>query len=304
MENYEENRILIEKHIVKNTDGRSRLKDYAAEVFSAIPSKKGIVKAVKRGELLLNNEKAETGRIVKNNDELSLYRTVKPPAKIFKLTYPVLYEDESLAVICKPAGFEVNGNKFRTIENSLPNNLSASGEIDALPAPTAVHRLDYSTSGLLLIAKTKSASVQLSRQFHDRTVGKKYTAVIMGKLKSDGEITTKVDNRTAHSSYKTLQVVNSIRSGHLSLVELIPHTGRKHQLRVHMKELGCPILGDPLYAENTLKGKGLFLCSTFISFTHPKTDKKMSFEIEPPAKFHKTLARENELWCRHTADKE
>ncbi len=166
--------------------------------------------------------------------------------------------------------------------------------------PKPVHRLDNQTSGLLLIAKTRNAQVNLGDQFEKKQVRKKYTAVVIGKTPKEGEINIPVNDKEAGTSFKLIMTEASLKFDHLSLIELIPITGRTHQLRIHCYKTGFPVLGDNLYKNENfiLKGKGLFLCSTQIEFLHPNTKEELVFKILYPAKFDKIIEREkrrNEL---------
>lgn len=213
------------------------------------------------------------------------------PPKAYSLPLEVILEDEHLAVIHKPAGILVSGNAFRTIVNALQGNLKPSEAADALPWPRPVHRLDHGTSGLLLVAKTSRALVSLGQQFESRTVQKRYRAVVIGKPQQSGTVESPIDGKEALTEYQLVRSVPSKRSGHLSLLDLFPRTGRRHQLRIHMASLGHPILGDKEYGIEgmILKGKGMFLAAVELQFTHPVTDREVVCKIEQPGKFERFL---------------
>jgi 23S rRNA pseudouridine1911/1915/1917 synthase len=206
----------------------------------------------------------------------------------------IIFEDEHLAVIFKPAGISVSGNLFKTIQNALLYNIKISKEPDALDWPLPVHRLDNQTSGLLLIAKTKLARVKLGQAFESKTILKKYQAVIIGKTNNSGEINTDVDDKSSQSHYKLIDSVPSLKNEFLSLIELEPKTGRTHQLRIHCASINHPILGDKLYGDEgmILKNKGLFLCATTISFNHPYSLQDLTFSTPTPHKFLKRMDNE------------
>ncbi len=206
----------------------------------------------------------------------------------------VIYEDEYIAVVNKPPGINVSGNEFGTIENALLFNIKRSKKKDALIKPKPVHRLDNQTSGLLLIAKTRNTQVNLGDQFEKKQVRKKYTAVVIGKTPIEGEINIPVNDKKACTSFKLIMTEASLKFEHLSLIELIPITGRTHQLRIHCYKTDFPVLGDNLYKNENfiLKGKGLFLCSTQIEFLHPNTKEELVFKIPYPTKFDKIIERE------------
>jgi 23S rRNA pseudouridine1911/1915/1917 synthase len=200
-----------------------------------------------------------------------------------------LFEDEYLAVINKPAGIEVSGNKKWTLENALSFNLEPSSESDTLKFPKPVHRLDYPTSGALLIGKTATAVIALNKLFEERKVQKVYHAVTIGKMEKFGTIETPIDGRPSKSTFTVLQTLDSERFTHLNLVKLKPHTGRRHQLRKHLSEMGNPILGDRDYGKNglILSGKGLYLHASSLQFLHPITQEELFIEAALPKKFRK-----------------
>jgi len=164
--------------------------------------------------------------------------------------------------------------------------------------PRPVHRLDYSTSGLLLIAKTAGAQVFLGQRFEGRDIHKRYCAVVMGKLESEGQVDEPISGLPSSSRYVPVETVPSLRSGHVTRVDLYPVTGRTHQLRIHMAAIGHPVVGDPKYGQagNTLKGKGLFLAAVELRFPHPSTQQEMTVSIDAPPKFYALLQREQTRW--------
>lgn len=292
------NKELIAQHIVPSDITKIRFIDYASKIFTEIPSRNGIRKAIKNGNITVDGKPAEYGRWMQPGMKLELWEKTEKPAKIFPLKFDVIFEDEFLAVINKPAGFPVSGNKFRTIENALLNNISVSNESDALINPKPVHRLDALTSGLLLIAKTTKARIELGKQFEEKKIQKRYRAIAMGKLPQSGEIKNLIEGKKAITNFQLIKAVPSLKSDWLSLLDLWLQTGRTHQLRIHLSQLGHPILGDKLYGEkhNIFKGKGLFLCAVELKFQHPITKEKMELKITEPNKFKIHLEREEKRW--------
>ncbi len=286
--------IIKETHLVPEGVHGVRLSDYARMAFPIIPSRKGIAKAIKRGELWINGTPAQSGDWVQTDQVLELIDLQQRIPKTYRLPLEVVFEDEYLAVINKPPGIEVSGNKFKTVENALAGNLSPSTRPDALDWPQPVHRLDYSTSGLLLVAKTAGAQVFMGRQFEERKIHKRYCAVVMGPVATAGAVDEPVNGLPADSRYAPIKTVPSLRSGHLTLIDLFPATGRTHQLRIHMAAIGHPIVGDQKYGQEgkVLKGKGLFLAAVELRFPHPLDQKETVVSIDAPPKFGSLLRRE------------
>ncbi|MBB3697785.1 RluA family pseudouridine synthase [Flammeovirga yaeyamensis] len=292
---------LLFDHKVENLKGELRLLDYLLKSESSLNTRNGLKKAFKQQRILLNNQLAKGHEWLSVGDQIIIKEEEATPPKVFELKLEVIYEDDVLAVVFKPAGYPVSGNQYKTIENALLYNLQPSTASDALSWPKPCHRLDAPTSGVLLIAKTRKSRVALGNQFEDKTIQKKYHAVVMGKVQGTADIKEDIEGKKSHSTYQSIKSIPSLRSEFLTLVELTPHTGRTHQLRIHMAGLGHPIVGDATYGKkgNTLEGKGLFLCSTSISFHHPDTNEWMEFSANYPAKFDKLLERETKMWEKY-----
>ncbi|MCP4520246.1 MAG: RluA family pseudouridine synthase [Cytophagales bacterium] len=293
-------KILLHSHKTpSNYHLKTRLLDYLQEHFADyLPSRNATKKAIKKGLVMVNDKEGSQGDWVKKDQKIELFEEEKQ-SPIFELSFPVVYEDEYLAVINKPAGIEVSGNKFRTIQNALLFNINISSEIDALKVPKPVHRLDYATSGLLMIAKTKKMLIELGSLFSEKKIKKCYQAILTGKLgEKKGFINTPINEQEALTEYEVIKEVPSLKTGFLTLVNYYPHTGRTHQLRIHSLEQGMPILGDKIYGdqEKVFQGKGMFLSAIALTFTHPVTFQEMKLEIEAPAKFQKTLERQKNMW--------
>ena len=288
-------------HTVPEGTVRVRFSDYACAVFNVIPSRNGIKKAIKNGEFRIDGVTAETGTWVRPGQFIELLETGTGRVKEYRSVLEVVYEDESLAVINKPPGMAVNGNRFKTVQNALPFNLSQSCEHDALKSPMPVHRLDAATGGLVIAAKCRRAQILLGQQFETRSVKKRYRAVLQGKVTGPGRVTSDIDGRVADTEYVPVLSVPSIKNEFLTLADLFPHTGRMHQLRRHLAESGHPVVGDTLYGErgNVYKGKGLFLSAVELWFSHPLTGEGVNVKIDDPRKFASLLEREERRWNRY-----
>jgi len=289
---------VIETHTVPDKAAATRLDRYASTVFAAFPSKKAAHKGIRRGRLLVNGSPAVPNQQIQTGQCLELLLDDRPVPPVYDFPLTVILEDAMLAVIEKPPGIPVSGNYARTVERALGSNLSPSTAPDALLWARPVHRLDAPTGGLLLIAKTALSIMNLSRQFQEGTIDKRYLAMVTGKLTEAGTIVTPIEGRRAETHYQPLEHIRSLTTEWLTLVFLTPKTGRTHQLRRHLAELGHPVLGDQQYktSEKVLRSKGLFLWSVGLVFTHPGTGERQNIMIDPPAKFASLKAREERRW--------
>ncbi len=286
----------LEKHQVPPGTETSRLSDYVAGKFVSISSKKGMKKAISKGLVKVNDQRGTTGKYINAGDIITLHADPLIDKKVTtKVELEVLFEDDHLAIIHKPAGIIVSGNKKHTIENALPHNLTKSELPDALPRPLPVHRLDYPTSGTLLIAKTSSAVTELGNMFARREIIKKYHAITQAPkgvdLDDKGTIDKEIKGKSAVTEFIVTKRIASPKFNQLLLLELSPSTGRRHQIRIHLSDKGTPILGDKTYGieGSVLKGKGLFLHASELSFKHPFADDTVTAATPLPAKFDRIL---------------
>ncbi len=271
----------------------------AAERFG-LPSRSQARKMIKRGELLLDGQPVEPSRFVEEGDVLALLRPVKLPPT-WQLELKVVYADDDLAAVHKPPGPVVSGNRFRTVEHALPHNLGPSSAADALVLPRPVHRLDARTSGLLLVARSASALVELGRRFQRREVSKRYRAILSGRLEGEGLVDDPLDERDARTRWRAVRCDPSLHVGWITTVDLFPETGRTHQLRRHMASLGHPVLGDELYTDGrVLRSQGLFLFAAELRLLHPRTEQPLHLELPEPVKYETFRARERRRHARVT----
>jgi len=277
-----------ESHIVPALSKEVRLSDYVPGIFKTIPFKKGMKKAIERGKVQVNGEVAKTSKFLKGGEEIVLFdldEEINIP--VYKKDLDVLFEDDHLAIINKPPGLVVSGNKFQTVENALPHNLKKSDLIDRLVRPHPVHRLDFMTSGLLLIGKTHTMVTALSKVFENHKVSKTYHAVVTGNIEKKGVIKQDIKGKKAETSFELLKSMDSDKYNGLHLLKLVPKTGRRHQLRIHLSDQGNVILGDIKYQGRITmsKGNGLYLHATSLAFKHPATDEEISVSLDLPSKF-------------------
>lgn len=278
-----------EIHIVPKLTTPIRIQEYGVGIFIGALTKSALKKALKKEWITVDNIIASTATFIYGGERICLcIPEDNKPNK--KLVFPleVLYEDDYLAIIHKPAGVLVSGNSFKTIANALSQNIQRSNLPDATK-PQPVHRLDYATTGILMVGKTSSSIRALNKLFEEDKVEKAYYAVAIGDINSHGEIDTDIDDKKSHSGYKLIEYEESPRFGKLNLVELNPKTGRRHQLRKHLSSIGNPILGDKDYGIQNLilSGQGLYLHAYSLRFIHPFTKKQVHFKDELPHRFLK-----------------
>ena len=280
---------LKETHIVPKLKNTIRFQEYAVGIFKIIPTKSGIKKAIKRKLIFINGNLASTSKYISGNEKIELFQPKDTTTfKKLELDIEVLFEDDYLAIVFKPSGILVSGNKFVTIANGLSKNLIKSTQYDAVK-PQPVHRLDYPTSGVLLVGKTRSSINTLSKIFKNKEIKKTYFAITIGKMDAKGILNFNIDTKNATTEYEVLKSEPSKRFEYLNLVKLKPKTGRKHQLRKHLYTISNPILGDKEYylKNSILKGKGMYLHAYSLDFRHPITEEKIIVCKELPKKFKK-----------------
>ncbi len=291
---------IIAEHRVGAVEAQIRFNDYAIGIFEQLPSRKSVKKALKKGRLLLNGVQVEGGRYLKVGDLITLLEEeVLLPT--LEMDVAVHFEDEDLAIVYKPAGIPVSGHQKRTLEMALPYNLKPSSKVDALAQPRPTHRLDLPTQGLLLIAKTTSSRIALGEAFAQGQIQKRYQAIVMGCPPEAGLFDLPIDAKAAQTQYQRIETISSLQSGQLSLLELYPKTGRKHQLRIQLSKAGYPILGDKLYGPEgkTLLHKGLFLAACGLRFVHPCTQELINIQLATPYKFLSLMKREQRRFDRY-----
>lgn len=208
----------------------------------------------------------------------------------------IMYQDEHVAVVVKPAGLVVHpaaGNPDGTLVNALLYHLDSLSGIGGEMRPGIVHRLDKDTSGLMLVAKNDGAHAFLSQELADRKMEKHYRAIVFGKMKEESgvieapiarsktdrkKMAVDKDGRYALTEWKLIRQMPD-----RALLDVHIITGRTHQIRVHMQSIGHPVLGDVIYGHKHLpKAERLLLHAFSLSFTHPVTKERMYFEAKCP----------------------
>src|ERR1041385_2675817 len=288
----------MNKLTVDPSQARQRLDRFLAERLPAF-SRSRLQALSREGLVTVNGKPARPRDLDRGSDAIEWRepQITKIEAQPEAMDLEILFEDDDLLVINKPAGLVVHpgaGHQTHTLVNALLAHCKNLSGIGGKERPGIVHRLDKETSGALVIAKNDAAHRDLAKQFADRTIGKIYLALVAGTLrKSSGTIDApiarhpvqrkkmSVARRAGRSAKTEYRVLRS--SGDASLVECTIHSGRTHQIRVHLHHLGHPVLGDKLYGG---KRAGSFprqmLHAWKLSFRHPRTGKTMNFTAPIP----------------------
>ena len=265
------------------------------------------VKKLFDGGLVKVNSKQNKGNyLVKLGDEIEICLPENKNLDSTPENIPIeiIYQDSDVAIINKPQGMTVhagNGTNGSTLVNALLYHLDSLSGINGVVRPGIVHRIDKNTSGLLVVAKNDKAHLSLSKQLEEKTCRRIYYALLEGNVKNDsGRIATFIgrnpkdrtkmavlqSGRDAITDYKVVK-----RYVGYTLCEFSLHTGRTHQIRVHAKHIGHPVVGDKEYGFKNQKFKleGQLLHAGKLSFIHPSTNKKVAFECPLPDYFIKVL---------------
>ena len=296
-------------------------------------------RAIDEGKVLVNGKVIKSNYRVRPLDkiEIQMYKVTSEDYTIVpeQVDFEVVYEDDDLMVVNKPAGLVVHpgiGNSSGTLVNGLSHYLQAS-DLPVKGGNTAermglVHRIDKNTTGLLLVAKTDAAMTHLAKQFFDHTVDREYVALVWGELDpADGEVEGYIARHPQHRKRRKLFEEEDMGKWskthyetiepfyYVSLVKCKLETGRTHQIRVHMSEKGHPLFGDDLYGGDRIRKGTVFtkykqfvencfkimnrhaLHAKTIGFTHPTSGERMMFDSELPDDFLQLLDK----WRKYVA---
>lgn len=260
------------------------------------PSRSQTRNLITQGKIKVNNNKVKPSYLLKNGDKINLYSPEEKELKIKAEAIPIdiIYEDEYLIVVNKPASMIVHpAGKIcsGTLVNALLYHCkdSLSG-ISGIIRPGIVHRLDKNTSGLMVVAKNNLTHLDLSQQIKNRQITKKYIALVHGNIKDDSGIIDAPIGRNIKNRKKMAVIEGNSREAitqfkvlkrflNYTLLEIIIHTGRTHQIRVHLAFIGYPVVGDQVYGHRkqglTIKRQALH--SHILGFVHPFNKKYMEF---------------------------
>lgn len=277
-----------------------RLDVYVQERLPGV-SRAFAAEVIKNGQVLVNDGTVKSGYKIKHGDIIDINYVLPEITEHEFVDMPILYEDDDCIVINKPIGvlthskgaFNPEGTVASFIASSVSDSPDWKGQVITTNARTGiVHRLDRATSGVIICAKNPPAMVWLQRQFSSRKVKKTYYAVIEGELempeaiidlpiernpKAPAMFRVGANGKSAITQYKVMTT-----NGERSLIRLTPTTGRTHQLRVHLKHLGHPIIGDPFY--NGAKNDRMLLHAESLEITLPNSERKV-FTAPLPREF-------------------
>lgn len=260
-------------------------------------SRTKLSKLIKENKVLVNQKPIKPKYIVKENDiiELDLKDLEIKPIEAQDIVLDIIYEDDHIAIINKPIGMLTHPTtviRDNTLVNALMYHFKELSMVNGEERAGIVHRLDFNTSGLMIIALSDDAGYKLKEMFSNRLVNKKYRAIVIGRLNNDeGIIETNISRsqrnrklmevspigKYAKTGYKVLKT-----NGAYSYLDLDLYTGRTHQLRVHLSHIKHPILGDRDYGGMTKQFSidHQLLQSYSLEFSHPITKERLSFQIE------------------------
>lgn len=296
----------MKKYIINNETKDIRL-DKVVSILDTTLSRSMIQKMLDEGKILVNEKQEKASYKTKLNDEISVKEIIAKEIELKAQDIPVdiIYEDSDIIVVNKPKGMVVhpaNGNPDGTLVNAImhicKDSLSGiGGEI----RPGIVHRIDKDTSGLLIVAKNDKAHINLSEQIKNREITKKYVALVRGVIKENTatidmpigrsdkdrkKMAVRKDGKKAVTHFNVIE-----RYKGYTYLDIKIDTGRTHQIRVHMAEIGYPIVGDEVYSngKNPFGVTGQMLHAKSLEFKHPTTGKTVKLEAPLPEYFTEVL---------------
>jgi 23S rRNA pseudouridine1911/1915/1917 synthase len=286
--------------------------DKALALMSEVSSRSQAALLIENNHVWVNGKMANASYILQSRDILEVEIAPPPPTDLVAWNHPleIVFEDNDLIVVNKPAGLVVHpaaGHHSDTLVNALLAHTQNLSDGSASDRPGLVHRIDKETSGLLVIAKNNFTHDKLARQFKDRTTDRKYFAVVEGKLRhQSGTVESFLARHPLHRKKfssvrdpKSKKILTDMKNppetgkwakthfkvlksnGNLHYLELKLETGRTHQIRVHLAEMGCPIVGDTLYGSQRELPRFL-LHAAELGFVHPQSNQKLFFKKDWP----------------------
>lgn len=301
----------MEKYVIDIEYSGNRI-DKALSMMDSNLSRMTVQRLINDGKILVNNKSVKVSYKTKVGDEITIKEEEPQKIDIVAQDIPIdiLYEDKDIIVVNKPKGMVVhpaNGNPDGTVVNAIMNLCgdSLSG-IGGKIRPGIIHRLDKDTSGVLIVAKNDNAHVNISNQIKNRETKKYYIALVRGVIK-ENEATINMPIGRSKKDRKKMAVTKDgkeaithfrviKRYDNYTLLEIKIDTGRTHQIRVHLAEIGHPVVGDYIYSngKNPFGVEGQMLHAKQIEFKHPSTGEQMKIEAPVPDYFNEIIEKLNQ----------
>ena len=291
--------------IVVSEDSLERIDKYLTTKTDL--SRNRIQELIDQNNILVNDKEIKANYKVKPNDLITITIPEEEAYDIepINMNLDIVYEDSDVCVVNKPQGLIVHPTlttKEKTLVNGLMYQIKDLSGINGVNRPGIVHRIDKDTSGLLMVAKNDNAHNSLVNQLMNKTTNRIYIALVYGNIENNlGRINAPIgrdkldrkkmavveDGKPAVTNFRVLE-----RFDGYTLVECKLETGRTHQIRVHMKYIGHPLVGDPLYGPKHVIGNtGQYLHAKVIGFKHPKTNEYLEFDSDLPDNFKEILEK-------------
>lgn len=292
-------------HIVEEHHARQRIDKLLVEINPNI-SRSQVQNWIAKGYVTVNKKEVKANYKCQIGDEIewSIPEVQSINLQAENIPLDVVYEDRDIIVINKEKGLVVHpsaGHPNGTLVHALLFHCQDLSGINGVERPGIVHRIDKDTSGLLVVAKNDQAHQQLANQLLEKTMERRYEALVHGVIDHDTGMIDAPIGRNPNDRQKMAVVENGKqaithfrviqRYKKFTHVECQLETGRTHQIRVHMRYIGYPLVGDPKYGpRKTYATDGQVLHASVLSFVHPRTKKELSFKVNPPAYFQQLLS--------------
>ena len=285
--------------VVNEENAGTRLDQYLASATDFSRSK--ITSLIKDALIVVNSNKVKAGYIIKNGDIIDVnYEEKEIKANPEKMDLDIVYEDDDVIVVNKANGVVVHpaaGNYTGTLVNGLLYHSKNLSDINGEFRPGIVHRIDADTTGLLMVAKNNKAHEILAKELEEKKTYRVYYALVWGVINNETGTVDAPIGRDPHDRKKMAVTPDNSKKAvthfrvierykNATLIELKLETGRTHQIRVHMKYIGHPVVNDPVYSGKKLfDNTGQCLHAKELGFIHPTTKEYMKFDSELPACF-------------------
>ena len=302
------NVLSIDELTVSDKETGKRLDVFVSDAFSGV-SRSLIQKHIKDGSITVNGLETKVNHKVRSGDTVHVVLKTDngiTDAVPEDIPLDIVYEDDDVVVVNKPRGMVVHpapGHNGGTLVNALLYHENGHiSDVNGLLRPGIVHRIDRDTSGLLVCAKNNTSHMNLAKQLEEHSMTRRYKALVFNSFSESEGIVDKpiarsrtdrkkmaVDEKNGRRAVTHYRVLDNL--GRYAFIECVLETGRTHQIRVHMKYIGHPVIGDPVYssAKMPFKTQGQLLHAGILGFIHPVTQKYMEFEAPLPEDFCNAL---------------